>query len=355
MSEKQLDTDINRRGFLKAAVVTAVAATTAGSAAGLLLKEKGQAPVALPPLVQNGPLPDVRGIGSETVELRSHLAAAQAENTRLQVRLSAAQSQLELSRKTDVGQDNTALEAWRLQLDEANVQVASLSDEVSGLQGLVNLYEQLEAVDLAAVAGSGLAAVSGVLGELAEDVPSVTEGIQAGQEALAEFEEQLPLLKEGHQWLTDRANLISQLYQATERALQQAVHSTGSLLQQLNEWFQDILKWLPFGIGDKAAKILDTIAQLLVEIPDTLEGIHKQIAIPLDTWLEEQDGELRIQRRLVKPVRENALSRAAQTINHVETLQNVYQIQLAEPIEVASDNYQAIRSRIDEYRQTYNL
>jgi hypothetical protein len=355
MSEKTIDTDFNRRGFLKAAVVTAAAATATGSAAGLLIKEKGQAPVSLPKPVQIEPLPGVSGTSLEMTELRSQLAAAQAENSRLQIRLSTAQSQLDLMRKTDSAQDNVALEAWRLQLDEANVQVASLSDEVTILRGLVNLYEQLDAVDMATVVGGGLAAVGGVLGEIADDMPSVTEGIQAGQEALSEFEGQLPYLKEGRQWLSGRIELLSQSYQTIEQAVQKAVKTAGTFLQQLNEWVQDILKWLPFGIGDKAAKILDAIAHLLTEIPDTLEGLIQRIAQPLDLWLEEEGEEMRIQRRLVKPVREKALIRATQTINHVETLQNVYRAQLADPVEVASESHQAIKSRIDEYRRSYNL
>lgn len=355
MSEKYVEPDINRRSFLKAAVLTAAAATATGSAAGLILKEKGQMTVSLPEPVQTEPMPAVPGTSLEMTELRSQLLATQAENTRLQVRLSAAQSQLDLLQKTNSVQDNAALEAWQLQLDEANVQVASLTDEVSVLRGLVNLYEQLDAVDMAAVVGGGLAAVGGVLGELADDMPSVTEGVQAGQEALAEFEGQLPNLKEGRQWLTGRLEGFSQSYLAIEQAVQKAVKTTGTFLQQLNEWVQDILKWLPFGIGDKAAKILDAIAHLLTEIPDTLEGLHDQIAQPLDLWLEEDGEEMRIQRRLVKPVREKALMRTTQTINHVEKLQNVYQAQLAGPVEAVSDSHQVIKTRIDEYRRSYNL
>lgn len=355
MPDKTMDTDVKRRSFLKAAVLTAAAATATGSAAGLLLKERSQPTGALPEPVQTSPLPTTPITGTEIAELRSQLAATQAENTRLQVRLSAAQSQLDLMHQSNSRQDNEALEPWRQQLEEANVQIASLSDEVSLLQGLVKLYEQLDAVDMTAVVGGGLAAVGGVLGELADDVPSVNEGIQAGQEALSEFEGQLPTLKEGRQWLDGRLEGISQSYRAIEQAVQIAVKTTGTFLQQLNEWVQDILKWLPFGIGDKAAQILDAIAQLLTEIPDTLDGIQNQLAQPLDLWLEEEGEEMRVQRRLVKPIRDKALTKASQTINHVQTLQNVYQVQLADPVEVATESQQAIKSQINEYRRSYNL
>lgn len=355
MPDKYMDTDTQRRSFLKAAVVTVAAATATGSAAGLLLKEKVQPPVSLPNPVQTNPLPSAPVTNPEAADLRSQLAAAQAENTRLQVRLSATESQLDLMRQAGSRQDNDAWESWQQQLDEANVQIASLSDEVTLLQGLVYLYEQLDAVDMAAVVGGGMAAVGGVLGEIADDVPSVNEGLQAGQEALSEFEGQLPYLKDGRQWLNGRIDGIGQSYQAIELAVQKAVKSTGTFLQQLNEWVQDILKWLPFGIGDRTSKILDAITHLLIDIPDTLEGIQDRITQPLDLWLEEDDKEMRIQKRLVRPVREEALFRATQTINHVETLQSVYKVQLADPVEAASESRQAIKSQIDEYRRAYNL
>lgn len=359
MSEEYVKEDINRRGFLKAAVVTAVAATVTGTTAGLLLKETGQALVTLPQPTLPETLPYTSGSSLNSVELQSQLAAFQAENTRLQVRLSASESQLELARRNPsaqnpaIGQENAALEAWRLQLDEANAQVAGLSEEVSVLQGLVSLYEQLDAVDLAAIAGGGLSAVAGILGDLAEEAPTVTEGIRAGQEALTEFEEQIPQVKEGRQWLATQINVIGQSYQAIEHALQNSRKVAGTFLSQLNEWVQDILKWLPFGIGETAATILDKISDLLAEIPETVDGLQTKLATPLDAWLEEEDGELRLQRRLIKPVRDDALNRASQTVSQVQTLQSVYQTQLAEPVEVATDHQQALRARIDEYRQTY--
>ena len=123
----------------------------------------------------------------------------------------------------------------------------------------------------------------------------------------------------------------------------------------LSEWFQDILKWLPFGIGDKASTIMEAIARLIGEIPDTIEGMRTRIVAPLDMWLEEEQGETRLQRQIIKPVREKALDQAADAVGQVQTLDSVYQSQLLEPAKSAAKQQQTIRERIVEYRQTYQV
>jgi len=355
MSEKYARDDVNRRGFLKAAIVAAAAAAATGSTAGLLLKGKSQPTAPSPPLPKVDPPLGVQIPNPDLTSLQAKLASTQAENNRLQIRLSSVQSQLELANNPASIQGPNDLEAWQLQLDEKNVQNASLLEEVSILRGLVELYEQVEAIDLAAVAGSGLAAVDGILGEMIDELPAVNEGIEAGHRALNEFEEQVPAIKEGRQWLTGQIGLISDSYQQIEIALANAVKGVGSFLQQFNKWIQDVLKWLPFGIGDKAAAILDALSHLLAEMPGTFDGLQAKIGAPLDVWLEDDGGETRLQRRLVKPVRENALNKASGTLNKVETMRTVYQSELAEPVTSAVENHQVIRERINEYRRTYQV
>jgi len=189
---------LDRRGFLKAAALTAVAATATGTGAALLFDlEKASPPIitsvdALPPAttIQTAVQP-----GADSSELMARLAAAQAENLQLKSQLGAVQRQLEASQNLTGA--NPADEAAQIQLEEANAQISHLSGQVGVLGGLVALYEQLEGVDLGAAASNGIASVSGALDDLFQNVPSVEEGLLAGQQALAEFEAQVPLVDNG--------------------------------------------------------------------------------------------------------------------------------------------------------------
>jgi hypothetical protein len=180
--DDNIEQGMNRRGFLKAAALTAVAATATGTGAAFLLEKGGtptitsvQAPVLPPDTYQT-----TVQTGQDVSDIMARLASAQAENMRLSSELSAAQRQLAATQNT-VGVDPAA-QASQIQLEEANAQIGALSGQVGVLGGLVALYEQLEGVDLGTVANNGIASVSGALDELFQNVPSVEEGLLAGQQ-----------------------------------------------------------------------------------------------------------------------------------------------------------------------------
>lgn len=349
---------MNRRGFLKAAALTAVAATATGTGAALLIDQGNQQPtitsVQAPPSLPNTAQTTIQ-TSQDSSELMSRLAAAQAENVRLQSELSAVQRQLEASQNALGSENNAVGEAYQGQLEEANSQIDLLAGQVGILGGLVALYEQLEGVDLGTVASNGIASVNGVLDELFQNVPSVEEGLLAGQQALSEFEAQVPLVDNGRRWLEGQIEIVNGYYAAVEEALSDAVEIVGSFLQMLNQWFQDVLKWLPFGIGDKAARIMDAMTNLLGETPNTISGVRTNVVQPLNAWFQIEENETHLTRRLIKPVRDGALNRAAAAMSQTHSVKNVYDTQLAQPLQTSLEQRNAIKQLIAAYRQEHQI
>lgn len=351
MAEQLTKPEFNRRGFLQAAAAATVAAATTGTAAALLTSQSRTRPITVPSPAESLPMPKVTSPSPAFVTLRSQMAAVQAENVRLQTRLAASQSQLELVRGAGNQQNGAELEAWRIQLDDAHTQVASLGGQVSLLAGLVQLYEQLDEIDLNTVASDGIATVSSILSGVIEEVPAVAEGIQAGRDALDDFEEQIPSLEEGQNWLLNQMEVLDGFYLTIETALQNTVGVTGTFLEKLNLWFKDILKWLPFGIGDRATAIMDALADLLEQVPETIDGVQTEVVGPLTLWLEKDGDDTQLHRQLIRPVRENALDKASTTVAQVQALDAVYQSRLADPVIEAAEQQQLIRDQIVSYRQ----
>ena len=294
-------------------------------------------------------------MADEASDLFARLVKAQAENVRLKAELAASQRQLESARSALVEQDGAAAEAWQRQLDEANAQVNSLGEQVNILNGLVSLYEQLEEIDLAAVAAGGIATLGGALSVLGQQTPLVSQGLQAGQVALAELEEQLPALEEARGWLIEQTEILARAYGMVEYALQEAVEAAGDLLQMFADWFDGIRKWLPFGIGEKAALLVTALTELLAETPVTIVGARDNVALPLALWLDRKDGQTRLQRRVIKPVREQALDQAAIAVDQVQMVQSAYQVELAEPVEATLNRQRVVRDLINQYRQEHTL
>jgi hypothetical protein len=226
-----------------------------------------------------------------------------------------------------------------------------LSDEVSLLAGLVALYEQFDTVDLEALASEGVNTVGSILAGVMEEVPAVAEGIQAGRDALDDLEEQIPALEAGHLWLQDRVAVLGRSFSDVEVALENVVGIAGSFLQKLNQWFQDILRWLPFGIGDRTNATMGVIATLLDSVPDTIDGLQTQVSDPLAFWFGRDGPETRIQEQVIRPVRNEALDKAAVTVTQIESLDAVYQSRLAQPVAEAIEQQRLIREQITAFRE----
>lgn len=346
MATNMNDDNMNRRGFLKSVVATAALATAAGTGAALLLdKSKGTTITTLPTVPMYAPVQSVPAITNPAAgnDALAQLAAVQAENMQLRAALDAAERRLSALGQTE-GDNNAVLDIMQAQLGEANTRTNVLG-------GLVALYEQLDAVEMEDVVAGGVAAVGGALGGLLERLPSVQEGLAAGQQALAEFEAHIPLMDNGRRWLSSHLEKISTFYQGVELVLREAVETAGGFLENLGQWFADVLRWLPFGMGDKAARIVEALTNLLAETPNTISGLHTNLVQPMDVWLNGEGDNMPLRQRVLKPLRERALQPAGEALGQAQAIQAAYQGQLLEPVQAAANSRQIIKNMISQYRQ----
>jgi hypothetical protein len=339
---------VNRRSFLKGAAVTALAATAVGAGAAKLNQQSQTttievAPESVVPPVQTA----VSNLATEPSETIAQLAAVQAENLQLQVALEAAQNQIETMRQADIT-STTQTEALTIQLDDANNQIGLLA-------GLVALYEQLDDVDLSTVLENGLTAVSTTITDLVDDLPTLEEGLQAGETALNEFEAQIPLVQNGRTWLNDQTEKLELYFSTIEKILEKTVDRIGPFFDMLNDWFDGVKKWLPFGIGEKATEVMQSITVLLLETPETINGVRTNIKEPLNLWLSDDANEVPLQQNLLNPIRNEVLSKTRSTSGKAKQIEGAYQNQLVLPVETAVSQHQTLRERIAHYRTEHNI
>jgi len=342
----------NRRTFLSAALATVTAAAVTGGAAALLLGEDDPPTITAdsPPAVQST---STSAVDADASYLKARLTTLEAENDDLKNNLSAARRQL--ASYTGTSNDGNEDQGWRQQYEQASTQATDLAGRLTVVQGLLALYEEFEALDLDTVAAEGVAAVGDALGDLVADVPLVSQGLAAGRQALDEFEGQLPLVEQGRYWLEGQMAIVGRALEAAETVLNNTLKAGGSFLQLLNRWFEDILKWLPFGIGENALAIMSALGDLLASVPETLDGLRANVADPLDVWLERDGQENRLQRRLIKPLRDEALQQADSAVGRLGGVHDVYQAQLHDPVTALAERQQLIREQITQYRQSHSL
>ena len=338
MNDEYAQKPVDRRHFLKAVTITAVAATATGTGAALL--KSRSAPAVTPPVVP--PIVQTIADGSEQIaDLLAQLAAAQAENSRLQTNLAAAQRQLDVQMSDNA---DTAVQAMSVELDAANEQIGLLA-------GLVALYEQLDAVDITDWVEAGVDTVTTAITELVDDLPSLRDGVARGQEALAALDEHIPLLENGRSWLTQQTDKLQTYFASVETLLATAVDRAGSFLQMFSDWVQNILKWLPFGLGQKTSAIMDAMTNLLLETPDTISGLHTHIAAPLDVWLGRNGAEAPLRQNIIKPLQEQVLAKATHVAEKTSRIQAIYRENVARPVAMAVTNRRQIHTLITSYRR----
>ncbi len=349
---------ISRRDFMRNLVISALAATTAGTSAALISKEWNKSS-ASPPIISEVPpapttVPAVRSAQTfvtahnDASELLARLAAAQAENMRLQAALEAAQR--------DLASLTTTNNSNRSATEDLSIQLADATEHIGVLSGLITLYEQLDEVDVSATVQNGLNSVADSIDELIDHTPTLSEGIALGHQALAEVEEHLPLLEDGRVWLEAQVNKLDTFYDSIEVILREVLETVGSFLDLVENWFSGLRKWLPFGIDEKAALVIKAISDLVAETPHTVSGLDTYIARPLDAWLIREEGDKpRLQQKLIKPIREQVLTEAEAAINRAHHVKSSYHEQLALPVEATLINRTAIREQISKYRQLHQI
>jgi len=343
---------VDRRGFLRAIAATAAAAAGVGSGAALLMRRGQQAPVTMtvegpPPLPAVSAAETAATASGEAAELLSRLASAQAENMRLRAELDAAQRRLDAveAANGDAGQENELLQE----------ELAAVNNRVNVLAGLVALYDRLEEVDLVETVDESLGAFGEAISSLMASLPSLEGGIAVGQQALANLEAEIPLVKGGRTWLEGQLERLRLFYEASERVLEAAVETAGSFLEKLNEWFQNLRRWLPFGVGDTAADVMQALTDLLNETPNTIHGLRRNVADPLDLWLEGEGEELPLHKKLVKPIKEQALDPAGAVVARARETESAYHRELVEPVQEAAKSRRLVEEEIRAYRKKHNL
>lgn len=343
---------VDRRGFLRAVAATAAAAAGVGSGAAILMRRGQQAPVTMtvdgpPPLPVVSAAETATTASGEAAELLSRLASAQAENMRLRAELDAAQRRLGAMETAngDTGQENELLQE----------ELAAANNRVNVLAGLVGLYEQLEDVNLLETIDEGIGSFGETISGLVESLPSLEGGIAAGRQALDNLETEIPLVKGGRTWMEGHLERLRLFYEASERVLDAAVETAGSFLEKLNEWFQNLRKWLPFGVGDTAADVMHALTDLVTETPNTIHGLRRNVADPLDLWLDGEGEELPLRKKLVKPIKEQALDPAGAVVTRARETESAYHQKLVEPVQEGIKSRRLVKEEIRAYRKKHNL
>lgn len=348
MPEHHTDERLSRRSFLKAAAATAAAATVVGAGAAVLVENQAQPATYGPRFPTVTPGRPVQPATAPTPELQAQLTAYQADNARLQAELEAARQRLsELDQALSSSQEAHSALQQEWQAAQARA---------SRLEGLLRLYEQLDGVNLGTVIVGGLGAVGAALGALLAETPSISAGAARAALALDGLESDVVWIEAGRRWLVSHLAVMSRLFAVVEVVLRTALDKSEPFLVMLGDWFADVLKWLPFGMGDKAAAVVEALTALLQETPNSISGANTYVIAPLEKWLGPVDAvEMPLLAGVIRPIRAQVIAPIESTVLKAQALHTAYAAGLDEPVRQALETESALRQAIADYRAAHQV
>ncbi|MBN1965813.1 MAG: hypothetical protein JW910_14270 [Anaerolineae bacterium] len=279
----------------------------------------GEPPTPAPPTVTPGPAPQVL-----IDDLTGQLNNARAEHLALRAQL-------------DVAQDELA---------RLNNQLAAQQAEVTTLQQLVALYEQLEAAGLDEAVATGMTPLWLAVQAISAGRDLLAAGVQEAARLLATVEAQSPAIANGLIWLEAQVSGLSRLLQDLEDALSDFFEPVRPVTDQIGDFIGQILDMLPFGMGEQIRTGLDAIAALLTHIPELVASINPLLITPLRQWVSPEDSEKGLVAEVVQPISSNLITPAQTVVDNSATLETTYLNQFQTPVEQALARRAAIRAEL---------
>jgi hypothetical protein len=246
---------------------------------------------------------------------------------------------------------------WKVVDAEAQVALTDAEAEIARLQGLVDLYEDLEKVRLDAILKAGMATVALPLQGVELGATALKTGLDALEKALLSLEEALPTAQESLLWLERQVSAIADGIETVEVALVKALDKATSnpVAEALKDFTGEILDRLPFGFGDKIRDVLDELVRLVTSVDELVEGINGHVLEPMRVqWFSTEEGE-GIGALFVSPLVEHVLDPLEAHLEDLAGLADTWQEKLAAPTQEAMEQRARVREEITQYKKDHGL
>jgi hypothetical protein len=246
----------------------------------------------------------------------------------------------------------TGAAVWKTKNAETQASLESAEAEIARLQGLVDLYEELEKVGLDTILRAGMAAAVLPLQGLEKGAQALKAGLEAVEEVLVSLEEALPTARESLLWLEDQVSTLASGIETLETAVAQALEKAtdNPVAEALKDFSAMILDNLPFGLGDRIRGVLDGLVQLMTSVDELVEGINDHLLEPMRTnWFSGEEGE-GLGSFVVDPVVEHVLDPLEAHLEDLASLADTWENKLVTPTQEALQQRAAIQADIARYK-----
>ncbi len=249
---------------------------------------------------------------------------------------------------TNVG---TAYEAAQWGREQTLPQATDLQSEVEKLRGLIALYETLDKIGIDAIISGAMSAFGGALDTLRGGVGLLSSGLTAAEDVISSFRNTFASIRDGLSAAEGAVSGLASLLTQAETWLGQATQAARPVLEQVRQFFDDLLSKIPFGVGDNMRKAIDALVGLVGAIPGAILQVNTRLLEPLRTGWFSDDNAKNIQGALLDPITQNVLDPLSKFLGEVDQALARWRTDVTMPVQSALDQRADVRKQIAEYKK----
>jgi hypothetical protein len=251
----------------------------------------------------------------------------------------------------------TGVAVWGLADAEVQAALDEADAEIVRLQGLVDLYEDLEKVGLDAILQTGMMAVALPLEAVEVGARALKRGLDLVEEGLLSLQAALPTARASLLWLEKQVSALADGVETLETALAAVLDRVGDtpIVEAMRDFVGMILDNLPFGLGDRIRDVLDGLVEMVTSVDDLIEGLNTRLLEPLrETWFPAEEG-TGVQASFLEPFITHVLDPLEAHLDNLADLVDTWQQKLMAPTEQALEQRAKVRQNIAHYKSEHGF
>ncbi len=229
--------------------------------------------------------------------------------------------------------------------------------ELARVQGLVDLYEDLEKIGLDAILETGMAAIGLPLAAVEAGAQVLKDGLDWAEGALVSLGESLPTARESILWLEEQVTALAEGITRLETAVSQALEraTDNAVAEALADLVDKILDNLPFGLGERFRGVLQGVVGLVTGVDELVAGINSNLLEPMrETWFSDSEDK-GLGATLVDPMVTHVLDPLESHLDDLAVLADTWQNKLMAPTQKALTRRAAVHAQIAKYKAEHGL
>jgi hypothetical protein len=226
--------------------------------------------------------------------------------------------------------------------------------EIAGLRAILELYEMMDRVGLDRLITTALAALGFSIEGLRLGAIAVRGAVEFIAGVIERFEALAPQILAGIEAAEGFMNTIDRHIGELERLIGEVMQEAEPLTQAVDHFVQELLGYLPFGMGDRIRRTAQEMVALIGLLPAGLGTMRAGLFSPIRAWFPVEEG-MDLRAQLFAPTRTELLEPARILLDDLIQFADRWESEMAGPVEAALAQRAEMRSQIVAYQQGIDL